>query len=121
MSLKTLALVLLAALSVVGPIAEIAFTGQVADWGPWTAGETLASAALIFWWYHLDKVERDYRAGILMNAGVAALAAVALPIYFVRTRGWKRGGIAIVAAAGIFGALLVLGELGEWLGGFFRP
>ena len=111
----------LAVLSLAGPVAEMAFTGQVADWGPWAMGETLASAVLIFWWYHLDKTERDYRAGILMNAGVIALAALALPIYLVRTRGWKRGGIAIAAAVAIFIALLLLEEAGEWLAEFFRP
>lgn len=121
MSRKTLALVLLAALSAAGPVLEIAFTGEIADWGPWTMGETLASAALIFWWYHLDKAERDYRAGMLMNAGMLALAALALPVYLIRTRGWKRGAIAIAVAAALFGALLALEELGEWLGELFRP
>lgn len=111
----------LGVLSLLGPIAEIAFTGRLEDWGPWTMGETLASAVLIFWWYHLDKAERDYRAGILMNGGMLALAALALPIYFVRTRGWKRGGIAIAGAVAVFVALLVLEELGGWLGEFFRP
>ena len=118
---KMAVLAALGVLSLLGPIAEIAFTGRLEDWGPWTMGETIASAVLIFWWYHLDKTERDYRAGILMNGGMVALAALALPIYFVRTRGWKRGGIAIAGAVAVFVALLVLEELGEWLGEFFRP
>lgn len=118
---KMAVLAALGVLSLLGPIAEIAFTGRLEDWGPWTMGETLASAVLIFWWYHLDKTERDYRAGILMNGGMVALAALALPIYFVRTRGWKRGGIAIAGAVAVFAALLVLEELGGWLGEFFRP
>jgi hypothetical protein len=118
---KMAVLAALGVLSLLGPIAEIAFTGRLEDWGPWTMGETLASAVLIFWWYHLDKAERDYRAGILMNGGMLALAALALPIYFVRTRGWKRGGIAIAGAVAVFVALLVLEELGGWLGEFFRP
>lgn len=118
---KMAVLAALGVLSLLGPIAEIAFTGRLEDWGPWTMGETLASAVLIFAWYHLDKAERDYRAGILMNGGMVALAALALPIYFVRTRGWKRGGIAIAGAVAVFVALLVLEELGGWLGEFFRP
>jgi hypothetical protein len=76
---------------------------------------------LIFSWYHLDKAERGYRSGILMNAGVAAFAAVALPIYFVRTRGWKQGAVATVVAVLLFGVLLILGGLGEWLGSVLRP
>lgn len=118
---KIAALVALGVLSLLGPPAEIVFTGQVEDWGPWTIGETVASAILIFWWYHLDKAERDYRAGMLMNGGMLALAALTLPIYFIRTRGWKRGALATAGAAAVLGTLLVLEEAGEWLGGFFQP
>ena len=100
---------------------EVVLTGRVEEWGPWAIGETLASLVLIFWWYHLDKAERGYRAGPLMNGGMLLLAIVALPAYLVRTRGWKRGGIAVAWAAAIFGALLALEAAGEWLGGFFRP
>jgi hypothetical protein len=51
-----------------------------------------------------------------MNAGILVLAIVAFPIYFVRTRGWKRGAMATLLAAGFFAILLGLGELGEWIG-----
>ena len=51
-----------------------------------------------------------------MNAGVLIFAAIALPIYFVRSRGWKQGGIAILAALVFLGVTFLLGEAGEWLG-----
>jgi hypothetical protein len=70
----------------------------------------------VFWWYHLDKAEHHYQAGKLMNAGVLILAAVALPIYIIRSRGWKRGAKAIGIALLFLGATFVLGELGERLG-----
>jgi hypothetical protein len=41
---------------------------------------------------------------------------VALPIYFIRSRGWKRGTRAIAMGLLFLGATLVLGEAGEWLG-----
>jgi hypothetical protein len=44
-------------------------------------------------------------------------AAIALPVYFVRSRGWKRGGMAIAGALVFLGATYLLGEAGEWLGG----
>jgi hypothetical protein len=88
----------------------------VEEWGPWAISEALVSLALIFWWYHVDKAERGYRSGVLMNGGMLALTIVAVPVYLIRTRGWKRGGIAIAWAAALFGALLALEEVGEWLG-----
>lgn len=103
-------------MSFAGPILEVLVTGRVEDFGRFEIAETFVALALVFWWYHVDKRSRDYRAGPLMNGGVLAAAVIALPIYFVRTRGWKRGALATLAAAAFFGITLALGELGEWLG-----
>jgi hypothetical protein len=46
-------------------------------------------------------------------------AIVALPIYFVRTRGWRRGAHAIALAAAFVLLTFLLGEAGEWLGSRF--
>jgi len=116
---KTRALILLGVVSFVGPLLEILITGKVEDLSKFDLATTIVSIPLIFWWYHVDKREHDYHAGPLMNGGIVALAIVALPIYFVRTRGWRRGAIATAFALGIFAILLGLGELGEWLGGLF--
>ena len=116
---KTIALALLGVVSLAGPLVEMLVTGKVEDLSKFDIATTIIALPLIFWWYHVDKCERDYRAGPLMNAGILALAVVAFPIYFVRTRGWKRGAIATLLAAGFFALLLGLGELGEWLGTFF--
>jgi hypothetical protein len=51
-----------------------------------------------------------------MNAGVIALAVVALPIYFVRSRGWKRGSLFTLMFAAAVGVTLVLEWLGEEIG-----
>jgi hypothetical protein len=51
-----------------------------------------------------------------MNVGVIALAMLALPIYFIRSRGWKRGLVATFYAAGILAVTLGLNELGERIG-----
>ena len=91
---------------------------------PWlgceTLVETVASVVLLFWWYHLDKAEHRYAAGRLMNAGVLVLAVIALPIYFLRTRGWRRGGVTIALAAAFVLLTFVLGEAGEGLGTWLR-
>ena len=113
---KTIALALLGALSFAGPLLEMLVTGKVEDLSKFDLATTLIALPLVFWWYHVDKREHGYQAGPLMNAGILVLAIVAFPIYFVRTRGWKRGAMATLLAAGFFAILLGLGELGEWVG-----
>ena len=95
-------------------------TGEVQDFGRFAMVETFIGIALIYWWYHADKRSRGYEAGALMNGAVIVAAVVALPIYFVRSRGWKRGGLATLLAVVVFGATLALGEAGEWLGTILR-
>ena len=116
MSEKAWALALLALLSLAGPLIETLATGRVEQLGKFDLVETFLAIPLLYWWYHVDKRERNYSAGPLMNGGVVALAIVALPVYFVRSRGWKRGALASAIAIGFFGLTLVLGELGEKIG-----
>jgi hypothetical protein len=56
-----------------------------------------------------------------MNGGMLLVLAVALPIYFVRSRGWKRGAIATAIAIVVALLGLGLGEAGEWLGKKMGP
>lgn len=116
---KTIALALLGVVSLVGPFVEMLATGRVEALSKFDLATTIVSIPLIFWWYHVDKREHDYQAGPLMNAGILVLAIVAFPIYFVRTRGWKRGALATLLALGVFAILFGLGELGEWIGALF--
>lgn len=46
---------------------------------------------LVFAWYRFDSDEIGYRRGLMLNAGVIALTAFALPYYFFRSRGLWRG------------------------------
>jgi len=113
---KRTALALLAVVSFLGPFLEVLVTGGTEPYGKWELGETLLALALIFWWYHIDKAEHGYRAGPLMNGGMLLAAVIAMPIYFIRSRGWKRGAKATLIAAGVFAILYGLGEAGEYLG-----
>ena len=117
---KLAALITLAAISFVMPAIERAMTGRVEMLSNYGLVETALSIIALFWWFHLDKAEHSYRAGPLMNGGVLLVAAIALPIYFVRSRGWKRGGIAIVWAIGFLGVMFALETAGEWLGGYIH-
>jgi hypothetical protein len=110
------ALAILAGVSLLSPALEIAVTGRVEPFGNFGIADTVVSIAAIYWWYYADKEQREFRAGPLLNAGVIALALVALPVYFVRSRGWKRGGLATAVAAGFLAATFGLEWLGEEIG-----
>ena len=119
MAPKTIALALLGLVSLVVPLVEMAITGKVEPMSKFQLCGTLLSITLIFWWYHVDKAERNYQAGPIMNVGVVALSILALPIYFVRSRGWKRGLVSTAFAAAVLIVTFVLGELGEQIGAAF--
>ena len=112
---KAVALSLLAVVAFAGPFLETLLTGGVEPYGKWEIGETVIALVLVFWWYHVDKAERGYRAGPLMNGGMLLVMALAMPIYLLRSRGWKQGGIATAVAIALFLVLLGLGEAGEYL------
>jgi hypothetical protein len=112
---KPLALGLLALLSFFGPFLEMLLTGRVEPFGKWEIGETLLALVLVFWWYHIDKAQQGYKAGPLMNGGMLLVMALAMPVYLVRSRGWKRGALAVAVAVSLFLMLLGLGEAGEYV------
>ena len=107
-------------MSFAGPLLEMALTGRVEDYGKFDLAETFIGIALIYWWYHADKRDLGYAAGPLRNGGVIVAAVIALPIYFVRSRGWKRGALATAVALAVLGVTLGLAELGELAGGALR-
>jgi hypothetical protein len=109
-------LAILVVISLAVPLVEVVMTGRSEELGPYALAQNLLSIPPIFWWYHVDKAARGYRAGPLMNAGVVALAVVALPIYFIRSRGWKKGSISILKGIVVVAAITALGAAGEWIG-----
>lgn len=115
---KRNSLIALALLSLLGPIAETLATGRVETdpFGTWSLAEAVLAMPLIYCWYYIDKREQRFRAGSLQNASAAALTFIGLPVYFFRSRGFKRGGIATLKSAGVLLVLSLLGGAGEWLG-----
>ena len=112
---KKAAIALLAALSFLSPFLEVLLTGGIEPLGKWEIGATLAALVLVFRWYHVDKAEQGYRAGPLMNGGMLLVMVIALPVYLLRSRGWKRGALATAIALAILGVLFALEAAGEWL------
>jgi hypothetical protein len=117
---KTVALLVLGLLSLVCPFLEQRLTGSVEPLSAYGIAEAFLSGLPIYCWYYEDKFERGYRSGRLMNVGVILLAAAALPIYLIRSRGWRSGAVTIVLALLVTGACSLLGYAGEWLGGHWR-
>lgn len=113
---KVYALVILAVISLLSPVLEIAVTGRIESFSKFALAETFLSIAPIYWWYYVDKEQRRFRAGPIQNVGVIGLALIALPIYFIRSRGWKHGSLSIAMAAGVLAGTFGLGWLGEAIG-----
>ena len=52
---------------------------------------TFLGATLLFAWYYFDSEQIQYQRGRLLNIGIIFLAIIALPYYFFRSRGLKKG------------------------------
>jgi hypothetical protein len=115
---KRIALLALALLSLLGPVAEALATGRISDdpLGKWSLAEAVLTIPLIYAWYYADKRELGFRTGSLQNVAVAALAFIGLPVYFFRSRGLKRGAIASAKSLGVLLVLSLLDGAGEWAG-----
>jgi len=115
---KRISLIALALLSLLGPVVEALATGHVSadPFGRFSLAEAVLTIPLIYAWYYADKRELRFRSGSLQNVAVAALAFIGLPIYFFRSRGFKRGLIASAKSLGVLLVLSLLDGAGEWIG-----
>jgi hypothetical protein len=79
----------------------------------------IISLFLIFYWYHLDAIENNYRRSVFLNISVIFIAILALPYYFFRSRGFKKGFIATIgflALAVLFNFLTLGGQYAVYYG-----
>ena len=77
------------------------------------AGSTPVGVFLVFLWYRFDTDAMNYRRSPLLNVAVVALALVALPYYFFRSRGFTRGLLASAMFLLVFAAYSLLQMAGE--------
>jgi len=75
---------------------------------PTSMGAALVGMFLIFLWYRLDARQAGYRRSRGLDVGILLLALVALPYYFFRSRGARRGALATL---GFLGAYVVCSAL----------
>ena len=70
--------------------------------------------ALIFAWFRLDSTQVGYKRTPWLNVGVIALGIIALPYYFFRSRGAKRGAIATAGMLLAYFSSLALSVAGAY-------
>lgn len=92
MNPKTIVLLTLALTnSLGGAIAQYFYQRHAQPPAAMTGISVLLCALLIFIWYRFDSEQRSYKRTYLLNIGVAGMTLIALPYYFFRSRGAKRG------------------------------
>jgi hypothetical protein len=55
----------------------------------------LLSLALVYWWFRQDAMQRRFRYGSPTVVLVVAFSIIGLPVYFFRSRGLRRGLVAV--------------------------
>jgi len=90
-------LLCLAALTFVeGAVGQYLYPGQV-----FTKSDiafSFVGLAFVFAWYRIDARERSYPHSIGLNIAIVAVTIVAFPYYLFRSRGFRRGLIALGGA-----------------------
>jgi hypothetical protein len=115
---KTMLLVTIAVASFIfGAVDQYFFPGNA--WPPTAIIHTLVGIFVVFLWYRRDSDELGYPRSSLLTIGVVAIAVLALPYYFFRSRGLKRGAVAtallLLVYAGCM-ALYVAGAYASYFG-----
>src|SRR5262245_45945083 len=83
-------IVALAVLSLIsGAVDQYFYPGN--EFPPTALAFMVVVSFLIFAWYWLDTEQVGYRRSPWLNVGVVGLSIVALPYYFFRSRGAKKG------------------------------
>jgi hypothetical protein len=114
---KHRALLMLGLVSFLLPMGEfLIFKRSIEPWSMYMFVEVALTTYAVYWWYVLDRRERNFRTGAIQNIGVVLISVLALPIYFIRSRGWGRGALASLAMLAIFIVAGALGYAGEYLG-----
>ena len=107
---------MLLAISTVVPFLEVAVSRRpLGSYGSVTLVDTLLFIIALYWWYVVDRQERDFRAGGWQNMGIIFFAVVGLPVYLFRSRGFLRGLVATIVAFSVFIVVNVLSYFSEVL------
>lgn len=113
MSGKNIALSGLLGLAFVAGVLEHWFASQVAS--TLSMAHLAISIVLIFSWFYLDSRESNYQSTVALKLFIVGLTVFALPYYFFRSRGGRRGFKALGLAVLVFIAAMILYRFGTWV------
>jgi hypothetical protein len=88
------ALVLLGALSFLTGITIVLFHEHPGLDQVTTVVFMLLALVVIFWWYVQDTNALQYKRTTILNVCIIAIGFIALPYYFFRSRGFRKGAVA---------------------------
>jgi len=94
-----------------GATATLVYPGQML--APSSFAICVVVLFIAFAWYRLDSDSRAYRRSLLSSAAVIGVGIIALPYYFFRTRGFRRGALATMIFLLIAMGYSVLNYLGQ--------
>ena len=97
--------------------AHAASSGVTEVAGPIELGLVFAMISLIFLWYRIDADQHGFKRSAFMNVSIVMVAAIAVPYYLIRSRGWQHGQIAVLKAVLVFLGSIALSALGGMLFG----
>jgi hypothetical protein len=109
--LIVLALLMLAAFAD-GVSLQLTAPGEM--FGPSDMVFTVIATLLIFIWYRFDSDERSYRRTPFLSVAIVALSFLALPYYFYKSRGFRRGSVAVGLFFLCCAAYIVLQNAGQY-------
>jgi hypothetical protein len=95
-----------------GVTAQYFFPGKPDS--PQLLGFALPGSLLIFLWYHADSSAREYKRSLWLNMCVIAITMFALPYYFFRSRGLKKGLITTALMLALCVPCILLEDLGAY-------
>lgn len=81
--------------------------------------KTLCAILILFAWYQQDTNHIGYRRTALLNLMVIALTIIALPYYFFRSRGLKKGGVYLLSFILLLGLHVAAAVIGTHIGDHF--
>ena len=114
MNAKNRVIAALAFLSLVsGAINQYFYPGR--EFPPTALASMAIMALLIFFWYRLDSQQVGYRRSPWLDIGVVGIAIVALPYYFIRSRGAKKGIICTGLLLLMYAASVLLAMIGSYV------
>jgi hypothetical protein len=107
---KTVVLLLFYAVSFVLGAFVIALPVQLA--GIVQGVSIVITTFFTFLWYRLDSNEREYPRSVALNIAIVAFSIIGFPYYLFRSRGFKRGFVALLLGISVLLGTMILSILG---------